>query len=212
MAAGQNRFRGVRALTHWHSDGDIHRISVGPGVLAASCTRDAVTAVHRLGLSLDVWVYHTQLGEVVDLCRALPALPVVINHVGTPLGCGMYRSLRREVLDEWRTRIAELAALPKVFMKIGGMAMRFNGFEFDHLPTPPSSDMLLRAWQPYVEICIAAFGPSRCMFESNFPVDKASCSYAVLWNAFKKLCAAYSRDEKVRMLGGTAAEVYSITL
>ena len=68
--------------------------------------------------------------------------------------------------------------------------------------TPPSSEDLAAAWGPLVRFCIDTFGPERCMFESNFPVDRESCSYVVLWNAFKKISAGYSATERADLFAG----------
>ena len=90
--------------------------------------------------------------------------------------------------------------------------MHLGGFDFPERPKPPTSVQLAEAWKPYIETSIEAFGPDRAMFESNFPVDKGMCSYAVLWNAFKHLAAGCSAAEKTALFSGTAARVYKLTL
>jgi predicted TIM-barrel fold metal-dependent hydrolase len=97
-----------------------------------------------------------------------------------------------------------------VVAKLGGLGMRLFGFGFHEAPTPPDSEQLARAWRPYVETCIDAFGPARCMFESNFPVDQLSCSYVALWNAFKRISAGMSADERAALFSGTASRVYRL--
>ncbi len=212
MDAARGRLRGVRGVTHWHDDGEIHRIATTKSLLATAPARAAIEAVRRRELVLDVWVYHTQLEEIVAVARAFPGLAIVVDHAGTPLGCGRYRDQRAAVMGAWRDSLRVLATMPNVSMKIGGLAMRFSGFGFDHGDLPPTSEMLANAWRPYVETCIDTFGPSRCMFESNFPVDKASCSYDVLWNSFKRLCAGASDTERHDLFAGTAARVYALSV
>jgi predicted TIM-barrel fold metal-dependent hydrolase len=114
------------------------------------------------------------------------------------------------VFPLWREKIRALAKLPNLAMKLGGLAMECTGFDYHHRPMPPGSAELALAWQPYIETCITEFGPTRCMFESNFPVDKGMCSYGVLWNAFKRLAADYTAEEKQALFSGTAARVYRI--
>jgi L-fuconolactonase len=155
-------------------------------------------------------MYFTQLGELVDLARAFPETPIVLNHVGGAIGIGPYAGRRDEVFAEWRGRIAELAACPNVHVKLGGLGMRLFGFDVHTGELPPSSEQLAAAWRPYIETCIAAFGPHRAMFESNFPVDKGSCGYQALWNAFKRIAAGASADEKTALFAGTASRFYRL--
>ena len=77
---------------------------------------------------------------------------------------------------------------------------------------PPSSVELADAWRPYIETCVELFGAERCLFESNFPVDKAMYSYRTLWNAFKRLAADASDDEKTALFSATAASTYRLNL
>jgi predicted TIM-barrel fold metal-dependent hydrolase len=134
----------------------------------------------------------------------------VLDHVGGPLGLGWYADKRQEIFSDWRDRIRELSQSPNVFLKVGGLGMRINGFAFHKRERPPSSEELAAAWKPYVETCIEAFGPQRCMFESNFPVDKISGSYATCWNAFKRLAAGASAGEKADLFRETARRFYRL--
>ena len=145
-----------------------------------------------------MWGYHTQLPHVIALARAVPELTVVVDHVGGPLGIGPFAGKQAEVFPEWKKLILELAALPNVVVKLGGLTMYVTGFDFHRRPKPPGSEELAKTWRPYIETCIEAFGADRCMFESNFPVDKGMCSYPVLWNALKRLAAGASAAEKTR--------------
>ncbi len=211
IAAGRGRFRGIRHLT---ARSEFFTASIAPPEPAALMRRPefhaGVAQLQRRGLSFDGWLYHTQIDEFVELAQRFPDVPMVLDHVGGPLGIGPYRDRRDAVFAEWRGAMLRLAACPNAHVKLGGLAMLVAGFGFHEHAEPPSSDMLATAWRPYIETCIDAFGASRCMFESNFPVDKAMCSYPVLWNAFKRLAAAASTDERTALFQGTAARVYRI--
>src|SRR5690606_20342949 len=141
---------------------------------------------------------------------AEPETTIVLNHVGAPLGIGRFAGKREEVAKSWRAGIENLAACPNVYVKLGGLGMATVGFDFHERPAPPGSEVLAAAWAPYVRYCIDVFGPHRAMFESNFPVDKGSCSYGVLWNAFKKIAQAYTRDEQLWLFALTAGSVYKL--
>jgi predicted TIM-barrel fold metal-dependent hydrolase len=147
---------------------------------------------------------------LADLARAFPDTRIVLDHVGGPLGIGAYHDRRVEVLGSWRRSMQGLAGCPNVYVKIGGLGMVIHGFGFDRAPEPPASEELATAWRPYVETCVETFGTSRCMFESNFPVDKGSYPYAAYWNACKRLTQAASVDEKADLFWRTAAHVYRI--
>jgi L-fuconolactonase len=176
IAAGGGRFRGIRFITASHPDQAAWGSAVirPAGRLLDPRVREAFARLAPLGLSFDAWMYHTQLGELVDLARAFPATPIVLDHVGGAIGLGRYAGRRDEVFAEWSDRIRELAACPNVHIKLGGLGMRMFGFTVHIGELPPSSEELAAAWRPYIETCIAAFGPERAMFESNFPVDKGS--------------------------------------
>jgi predicted TIM-barrel fold metal-dependent hydrolase len=209
QAAG-GRFRGVRGRAASHKDPEINLWQTPDGILGTEAARQAVAAVGKRGLSLDIWAYQTQIADVLRLCREFPDMAIVIDHVGGPIGCGPYKAHRTELFEEWSKGITALGALPNTFLKVSGMAMRYFGLDAHLDPMPPSSDDLVRAWQRHFDVCMDAFGPARSMFASNFPVDKASCSYGVLWNAFKKLSQSCSPSERAAMLSGTAKKVYRI--
>ena len=145
-----------------------------PGLLADATFREGFAQLAPLGLTFDAWLYHPQIDELTALARAFPDTRICLNHVGGPLGIGVYAGKRDEVFAQWSASIRALAKCPNVFVKLGGMGMRINGFAFHEQAEPPSSEALAAAWKPYVETCIEAFGAARGMFESNFPVDKGS--------------------------------------
>jgi predicted TIM-barrel fold metal-dependent hydrolase len=211
IEAGAGRFRGIRQITARHK-AFLASMSTPPdfGMMADPAFRAGFALLEKYGLSYDAWLYHTQIGELVDLARAFPAVPMVLNHVGGPLGVGPYRGRGEAVFAEWHAGIKELARCPNVRMKLGGLAMVVNGFDFHENVLPPSSGELATAWRPYMEALIEYFGADRCMFESNFPVDKAMCSYPVLWNAFKRIASGCSAAEKAALFHDTAAGFYRL--
>jgi L-fuconolactonase len=212
VEAGQSRFRGIRHLTTWDADPSlVNPLTAAPrGLLLDKTYRQGVAQLGKLGLSYDAWLLSPQLPELLDLAQAFPDLPIVINHCGGIVRIGAHAHRRDEVFNDWSKSIRELARLPNVFMKLGGLGMRINGFEFETFPTPPTSAQLAQSWAPWMKTCIEAFGAERCMFESNFPVDKGSYSYATCWNAFKRLSAGASVDERQALFEGTVRRVYRL--
>jgi predicted TIM-barrel fold metal-dependent hydrolase len=210
--AGGGRFRGIRNSSVWDADPSIITVPTPPprGLLGDARFREGFARLAKFGLSFDAWLYHTQIGELADLARAFPDTTIVLDHVGGPIGIGAYAGRRAEVFEAWRAAIRDIARCPNVSVKLGGLGMKVMGFGFEEKPRAPASDELEQAWRPHLETCIDAFGVDRAMFESNFPVDKQSCSYAVLWNAFKRFAARYSESEKHALFAGTACRVYRI--
>ncbi|MGH7094495.1 MAG: amidohydrolase family protein [Stellaceae bacterium] len=212
IAAGGGRFRGIRFITATHPQQAAWGSPVlrPPGLLMDRQVREGFAKLAPLGLSFDSWMYHTQLGELVELARAFPETPIVLDHVGGAIGLGPYVGRRDAVFAEWSGKIRELAGCPNVHIKLGGLGMRMFGFDVHLHEAPPNSEELAAAWRPYIETCIAAFGVERAMFESNFPVDKGSCAYAPLWNAFKRIASGCSAAEKAALFSGTATRFYRL--
>ncbi len=212
-AASPDRFRGIRHSTRWDPSGHlgIGRASPPPGLLGDATFRRGFALLGELGLSFDAWLYHPQISELTALARAFPHTTIVLDHFGGPLGVGPYAGRRGEVFADWRRAIGELATCPNVVVKIGGLQMRINGFGWHERDRPPGSEELAAAIRPYTLAAIEAFGPERCLFESNFPVDKLSCSYRVLWNAFKRVAASFSPNEKRLLFHDTAERIYNLT-
>jgi predicted TIM-barrel fold metal-dependent hydrolase len=214
IAAGNGRFRGIRHSSAWDADPDVaHMYATRPkGLLLDPTFRKGFACLAPLGLSFDAWLFHPQIGELTDLARAFPDTKIVLDHCGGPVGLGRFANRREETLPVWKASIQEIAKCPNVVVKLGGLAMRLLGYDFHQHPKPPSSEQLAAVWRPYIETCIAAFGPQRCMFESNFPPDKGQCSYQVIFNAFKRLAAPYSEAEKTALFSKTATDVYRLDL
>lgn len=214
LEASPGRFRGIRHAASWHASPDIRNAHTGApaGLMADAEFRTGLRRLHALGLSFDAWLYHTQLMELVDLARACPDGAIILDHIGGPLGIGPYRGKRDDVFAEWQGGIAELAACPNVVVKLGGMAMPMSGFGWHKQAVPPTSAQIAEAQAPYYLHCIERFGVERCMFKSNFPVDKASCSYAVLWNAFKRIVQDFSYAERRHLFHDIAAHTYRLPM
>jgi L-fuconolactonase len=212
--AASTRFRGIRQSAPHDPDPDV----LGPlalfesGLYRRDDFREGFARLAPLGLSFDAWLLEPQLPDLIDLARAFPQTAIVLDHVGTPLSIASYAGKREERFPIWRDNIRELAKSPKVFVKLGGLANVFPGFPSFMSDPPAPSSQLAAEWKPYIETCIDAFGPPRCMFESNFPVDIGSCDYDVLWNAFKRIAARYSADEKTSLFSDAASNFYRLKL
>ena len=166
--------------------------------------------MHKYNLSFDTWLYFPQLPGLVDLARAFPETSVIVNHIGGPLGVGPYTRNREAVFSDWKRGITALSECPNVVVKLGGMGMPRTGFGWHEKPKPPDSAELAKDMAPYYLWCIEKFGTKRCMFESNFPVDRISYSYTVIWNAFKRIATGFSLTERVDLFHDTAARVYRL--
>jgi predicted TIM-barrel fold metal-dependent hydrolase len=212
LQAGGGRFRGIRHIAAWDAAGRAiqNRPMPAPRLYLDATFRQGFAQLGRYAMSFEAWCYHPQIAELTDLARAFPETTIILNHFGGPLGVGPYAGRRDEVLGQWRQAISALAKCPNVVAKLGGINMEINGFGWHEKERPPTSQALMEATRPYYEHTIAQFGVERCMFESNFPVDKVSCSYNVLWNSFKRLTAQYSAAEKAQLFHDTAARVYRL--
>ena len=210
--AASSLFRGIRQIAAWDTN-DV--LFVMDGVSDANLYGDPAfragfAVLTDMGLRFDAWHYHPQTPHLTALARAFPATPIVLDHLGTAVGIGSYAGHEEEIYREWARDLTALAACPNVSIKLGGLAMPWNGFNFEKAAKPPTSDQLVAKWARYFHHAIEQFGPERCMFESNFPVDKCAVTYAVLWNAYKKMAARYSEAEQDSMFRATAAKFYGL--
>jgi predicted TIM-barrel fold metal-dependent hydrolase len=214
IAAGNGRFRGIRHSSAWDADPEVAGMyATRPkGLLLDPAFRRGFACLAPLGLSFDAWLFHPQIGELIDLAGAFPNTRIVLDHCGGPAGIGRYAGRRDEIFQVWKASITETAKCPNVTVKLGGLAMRLLGYDFHERPMPPSSAEVAAAWRPYIETCIEAFGPERGMFESNFPPDKGQCSYQVIFNAFKRIAAQYSEPEKAALFSKTASDFYQLNM
>jgi len=212
IAAGNGRFRGIRHGLVWDTGNaaKFGRRQVPRHQALDPVFRKGFARLQALKLSFEAWLFHPQLADVADLMKAYPESNVILNHVGGLLGIPPHDGKRDEVFKIWRDSIRNLAQFPGLKIKVGGLGMLYCGFDFHLRDKPPSSEELANVWRPYVETCIEAFGPTRCLMESNFPVDKQSCGYGVLWNALKRITKNCTAAEKASMYHDTAARVYRL--
>lgn len=214
IEAGGGRLSGIRVCAAW----DEHHDEIGryvahpvpPGHLLNPGLREGAAILAELGLNFETWIFFHQLPDLVELARAVPQATIILDHVGGPICVGPYAGNRQELFEVWRGHMRELATCGNVHVKLGGLGMLHFGFDFHLRDVPPSSEDLAAAWRPYMETCIEAFGVDRTMFESNFPVDKQSCRYGTLWNAFKRIASGASKEEKAALFANTASRVYRL--
>ena len=212
QAASPNRFRGIRHTVTWDDNPDVentpaHKIK---GQMSNDSFRAGAKVLAGMGHSLEGWMFFTQLEELAEFAKAVPDLTIILCHVGGLLGTGPYAGRIEEVKATWTKGIAAAAAQPNIYMKIGGIGMPSVGFDWHLRDNPIGSEELASNMAPIVNHCIEQFGPTRCMFESNFPVDKVSYSYNVMYNAFKRITKDYSASERADMFHDVAAKVYRV--
>ncbi len=214
IAAAPARFRGIRHAGGFDPDPAVRNSHTRPpaDLYQSARFREGFARLKDLNLSFEAWQYHPQLRSVTDLAKAFPDTTIILNHFGGPLGIGPYKGRRAEIFSQWKEDISELARCHNVVAKLGGINMPVNGFNWHRRPSPPNSDELVEATRDYYLHTIDMFGPQRCMFESNFPVDRISCSYGVLWNSFKKIAAGFSTDDRAQLFHRTAATTYRLSL
>jgi len=211
MQAASPRFRGIRHSTGWDASPELAQRDI-QAAMATSQYRAGARVLAKMGLTLDNSLYHTQLDELAALARSVPELTIVVNHIGGLVRVGPYANRDNEVLADWRRGIAAVAACPNVVLKLGGVGQKRFGFDWLTRAKPIGSEELAETLAPLMHYCIEKFGPNRCMFESNFPVDKVSYSYSVVFNAFKRLSKDYSTSERAALFHDTAARVYRIAV
>ncbi|MEE3015124.1 MAG: amidohydrolase family protein, partial [Chloroflexota bacterium] len=210
-SVSSGRFRSVRHTCSWDAYEPLRSPRSGwPGMMGETKFREGLSNLIDRGHSFDALVYHPQLSELTELVDAFPNGVFVLNHVGRPLGVGPYQGHRDEVYEIWKKDIATLAERSNVLVKVGGLGNRVSGFGWDTQPEPPNSQELVEKTSPYYLHTIEVFGPERCMFESNFPVDKNSYSYKTIWNSFKRMTQGFSSTEKAWLFHDTAAKAYRL--
>ena len=211
--AGDGLFRGIRHAVAWHKSDQIPNghTNAPEHLMFDPQYRAGFRKLGEMGYVFDAWLMHPQLPDLIELCRAEPNTPVVLDHIGAPMGIGPYAGKRDEVIAEWRPHMSELAKCPSVSVKVGGIGMARYGGGWESQAVPPSSEELAAYWIDELQFCIDTFGPDRCMFESNFPVDRSSCNYVTLWNALKIVSDGYTESEKDDLFFGTANRVYALS-
>ena len=210
-SVSSGRFRSVRHTCSWDEYEPLRSHRSGwPGMMAETKFREGLSKLIDRGHSFDALVYHPQLSELTELVDAFPNGVFVLNHIGRPLGVGPYQGHRDKVFEVWKKDMAKLAERSNVLVKVGGLGNRVSGFGWDTQPEPPNSQELVEKTSPYYLYTIEVFGPERCMFESNFPVDKNSYSYKTIWNSFKRMTQGFSSTEKTWLFHDTAAKAYRL--
>ena len=212
--ASNGRFRGVRFQANWDSSGQIRggAPATGPHLLIEDRVLAGLRVLADMRMVLDVYVFFTQLDDVVAAARAVPDLTIVLNHCGGPLGYGPYAENQDEHYRTWKRGVLAVAQQPNVLCKLCGVLNRSASWDYLHAERPATSQQIAEAWRQWIEPCIEAFGPDRCMFESNYPVEKVGVTYTALWNAYKRLTMNASEQEKQALFSGTGARTYGISI
>jgi predicted TIM-barrel fold metal-dependent hydrolase len=211
IEAGKGRFKGIRQTFAWTGDPNARGYHAPRGEMAADKDlRRGLQFLKKYNLTFETIMLYTQLKELVDLARALPDIPIILNHLAGPRTAGVSAEKRYEVFQEWQQGMAILATCQNVIVKLGGFGMGLVGFDWKNRPAPAGSEELAKAAAPWVLWCIEKFGTNRCMFESNFPVDRQSFSYNVIWNAFKRITSDFSPNERRALFHDTAVNVYRL--
>lgn len=206
------RFRGIRHAAGWDASEAIRNSHTKPteNLFLEEKFQRGFAQLEKRGLSFDAWLYHPQITDLTVLAKAFPKVTIVFDHFGGPLGIGPYSGKGEEIFNQWQKDVAQLATCPNVVAKLGGIVMPINGFGLHKRDMPPSSDEIVATTGRYHDYAIKVFGPERCMFESNFPVDKQSCSYHVLWNAFKKIAQKYTQADQQCLFHDAASQAYRL--
>ena len=211
--AGGGRFRGIRHATGWDPSDEIHDSHHGSfeHMMATPEFQAGASTLARMGFSFDAWLFHPQLAELSGLAQAVPELTIVLNHLGGPLAIGPYGRAREQARADWRASMRLVAACPNVVLKVGGIGMDvYFATGWAAADVPPGSEEVAANWGDDVRFCIDTFGPDRCMFESNFPVDRQTLTYPVLWNALQIMAAGYTDTEQDALFSGTATRAYRL--
>ena len=211
LSAAGKRFKGIRFAGTWSDETEIRNGSNNPinEQFRDPKFREGFAELKKRNLVFEAWCYHTHLNQVTELARAFPETTIILNHWRTDWHWS-FANKRDEVFTQWQKDIRKLSKCKNVFAKLGGLQMDVNGFLWHKQKKPPSSIKLMEATRNWYDHAIVSFGTKRCMFESNFPVDKFSCSYGVLWNSFKRIAEQYSASEKTALFYDNAARVYSL--
>ncbi|MGI9345971.1 MAG: amidohydrolase family protein [Gammaproteobacteria bacterium] len=209
IEASEGRYRGVRHAVAYDPHLGPSHTHPAAGLMLTDSYINGCKILQRRGLVMDAWQYHPQLSELKQLAMRVSDLPIILDHLGGVIGIENWVGRHDEIFPEWQKQIRELAACDNIVMKLGGMAMKVNGFDWHH-GTSASSAEMAEVYAPWYHHAIDAFGVERCMFESNFPVDRVSCSYRTLWNMLKRLASGCSDDEKKLLFRDNARKVYAL--
>ncbi len=212
VASANGRLVGIRSEANWDADPAIGNSPTASWkhMLLDDKTQQGIRKLQSVGLPLDIWVYHPQLADVVAVADRNPDLTIVLNHCGGPIGYGAYAGQLKETFAMWQRSIQEVAKRPNVVCKVGGILSRSATFNYVEAALPPTSEELASIWTPWFSTCFEALGMQRCLYESNFPVEKLGTSYAVLLNVFKRILSSFSEDERQAFFAGNASRIYKL--
>ena len=208
-AHASSRFRGIRHMTAHDADVPASA-ATGAGVMKQPAFREGFVELDKRGLSFDAWLLQPQLPEIIDLARQFPGTTIILDHLGGPMGIGRFAERRDEAFASWRDDMATLATCPNVRVKLGGLNMGLAGVDALARDIPFTSAEMAATQKDFILTAIDLFGPARCMFESNVPVDTHGAGYGVIWNAFKRLTSDFTPEERHRLFYATAVETYRI--
>ena len=209
---GEGLFRGIRHAGGWDEDERVRNAHSHPTphIYLEDNFQQGLEELSSLGMVFDTWHYHNQIKDLTKLAKNLPDLTIVHDHFGGPLGIGPYEGKRDEIYEQWKEDTYELSQCVNVFAKLGGLAMPINGWDWHRKNLPATSDEIVAEQARYYMHTLECFGADRSMFESNFPVDKQSVSYHVIWNAYKKMTIHLGDAEKRKLFYETANKVYKL--
>lgn len=215
--AASAKLVGVRQMLAWDPDTGIHRFCDQPKLSQDPKWRAGFDLFEKHGLTFDAWFYHHQLGEMVDLANAYPGTTFILGHMGTPIGLGgAFASYggsdkaRSEILRIWQEGLARVAECPNVLVKLSGFFMPVVGWGYHLRDQAPSMSEVLDRFRPMFDFVVQQFGVDRCMFASNFPMDKASISLETLYDVYWALCEDLGHQDKVKLFYDNAVACYQM--
>ena len=214
LAAGGARVRGIRRCVTWDPDPDLNypTLRACAGMLHSPVLRSALGALAERDLHFETWLYHPQIEDLAALAAAAPATTIVLNHIGTPLGGGRYAG-DPLVWTGWREAISRLAERPNVWIKLGGFVTHGSVFDADRVALGLerwTAQALAERIEPYVAHLLATFGPERCLFESNFPIDKPHCGYGDIVGGLRLAVAGRGTDALTQVFAESARRLYRL--
>ncbi len=213
-----HKVRGIRHSMSWHEAGGVMDFGTAKAMSRMSGYRAGFDQLAVHGLSFDAWCFAEQIPHVTELADHNPDVPIVLCHLGTPVGIGgefagigATPAERDRISGRWRDALADLASRPQVSAKISGLLMPALGFGHEHTEASPSVDRLAEELGPMVEHALAVFGPDRCMFASNFPVDRVSSDYETVTRAMLQLTESLDDAAQAALWRDTAVRFYRLT-
>jgi predicted TIM-barrel fold metal-dependent hydrolase len=210
-AAASPRFRGIRHMLAFDLELPPIYGATLAGISKKPAFRQGFAELSPRGLHFEAWVLQPQLDEVLDLARAFPDTTIVLNHLGGPLGIGRFAGQRPQAFQLWKDGMARLADCANIVVKLGGIYVTQTEPTAIAWPAKPlSSEEMAGIHREYVLTAIDLFTPSRCMFESNFPVDMLYTSYDTLWNSHKRIAVGFTQGEREDMFAGVAQRIYKL--